>query len=119
VKEAAKAVEAGHGTRMMLELSPDRSFGVASPAFKGNEGEFALQRHAGNGCTFLREGRCELHGTGLQPLECRFCHHDRVGLGPKCHADLEMDWQTPAGRALVRRWGTLTGLWAKWGIDPL
>jgi hypothetical protein len=119
VKEAGKAITAGYASRMMLELAPDRSFGVVSPAFRGNEGEFALQRYAPNGCTFLREQRCELHGSGLQPLECRFCHHDRTGLGPKCHADLERDWQSPAGRALVRRWGALTGLWQRWGIEPL
>lgn len=119
VKEAARALEAGYAGRMMLELASDRSFGVLSPAFRGNEREFALQRHAGNKCTFLREDRCELHGTGFQPLECRFCHHTRPGLGPKCHADLERDWQTPAGRGLVRRWGTITALWARWGIEPL
>jgi hypothetical protein len=43
-------------------------------------------------------------------LECRFCHHDRRGLGPKCHADLERDWKTPAGRALVDRWIKQVGL---------
>jgi len=31
----------------------------------------------------------------------RFYHHERRGLGPKCHADLEQDWKTPAGQALV------------------
>ena len=104
VKEAARAIDAGYGPRMMLELSPDRSFGVLSPAFRGNEATFALNLFADRGCTFLVDARCELHGTGVQPLECRFCHHDRRGLGPRCHADLEKDWSTPAGQALVRRW---------------
>jgi len=104
VKEAARAIETGHGPRMMLELSPDRSFGVLSPAFRGNEATFALNLFADRGCTFFVDSRCELHGTGVQPLECRFCHHDRRGLGPRCHADLEKDWNTPAGQALVRRW---------------
>ena len=111
VKEAARALKAGHGSRMMLELAPDRSFGVLSPAFKGCEGTFALQECAGQGCNFLKEQRCELHGTGFQPIECRFCHHDRPGLGPQCHADIEKDWYTPAGRALVALWCRLTGLW--------
>jgi hypothetical protein len=30
--EAARALEAGHAVRMMLELSPERRFGVLSPA---------------------------------------------------------------------------------------
>ncbi len=109
VKEASRAIEAGHASRMMLELPSDRSFGVLSPAFKGCEGMFATNLYASNGCTFLRDNRCELFNTGHQPLECRFCHHERAGLGPKCHADLERDWNTPRGQALVETWGRLTG----------
>lgn len=97
-------MKAGYGSRMMLEISPDRTFGVLSPAFKGCECNYALQQYAGNGCNFLMNGLCELHGTGFEPLECLFCHHQRQGLGIKCHTDLEKDWQTPAGQFLVREW---------------
>ena len=92
---------------MMLEMAPDFTFGVLSPAFKGCELKFAYNEYASAGCTFLVNDRCELHGTGYQPLECRFCHHDRAGLGPHCHADIEKDWNTPAGRALVVKWSQL------------
>jgi hypothetical protein len=109
VAEAAIAMEAGFANRMMLEMSPERTFGVLSPAFKGNEGAFSRQEFADQGCTFLVDGRCELHGTGLQPLECRFCHHDRQGGGALCHADLEKDWATPDGQSLVVKWSRLTG----------
>ena len=111
VREAAAAYDAGYARRMMLEPSPERTFGVLSPAFRGCEGTFALQQYAARGCTFLRDGRCELHGSGFQPMECRFCHHDRPGQGPLCHADLEADWNTPAGRLLVVRWSRFTGIW--------
>jgi hypothetical protein len=113
VAEAAAAIEAGYADRMMLELSPERTFGVLSPAFAGNELTIAMQHNAAHGCNFLKNNLCELHGTGHQPLECRFCHHDRPGLGPQCHADLEKDWNTPAGQALVERWSRLTGLWER------
>jgi hypothetical protein len=96
---------------MMLEMSPDRSFGVVAPAFRGNEVDFALQDHASGGCTFLVENRCELHGSGHQPLECRFCHHDRPGMGLRCHDDIGRAWDSPRGRALVVRWAKLTGFW--------
>ncbi len=119
VAEAARAVEAGYGSRMMLEMAPDRSFGVLSPAFAGCELDFARKDCAANGCTFFKEGLCELYGTGHQPLECRFCHHARPGLGPKCHTDLEQDWRSPAGVALVVRWSKLTGFWERRGIDRL
>ncbi len=109
--EALRALNAGLGGRMMLEISPDRSFGVLSPAFPGCEGGLAANPYAGRGCNFLRDGLCELYASGLQPLECRFCHHDRPGQGPLCHAALEQDWMTPAGRTLVARWCRLTGVW--------
>lgn len=111
VREAARAIEAGLGSRMMLEVSPERSFGVLSPAFKGNEGQYAYNEFAEGGCTFLTpEQHCALHGTGQQPLECRFCHHDRRGEGPACHRALEKDWNSRAGRALVAKWAAARGL---------
>jgi hypothetical protein len=110
VPEADRAIEAGYATRMMLEMSPEFTFGVLSPAFKGCEMKFAYQAYAGRGCTFLLDGKCELHGTGHQPLECRYCHHERAGMGPRCHADIERDWNSPEGRALVVKWSKTVGL---------
>ena len=104
VEQAAHALDAGLGARMMLELAPELTFGVLSPAFKGCERSIATNQFAKNGCTFLKNDRCELFGTGHEPLECRFCHHDRRGSGPNCHADLEKDWHTSAGQALVHQW---------------
>lgn len=106
VGEAAKAFDAGYGHRMMLEIAPELTFGVLAPAFRGNEGAVAVRQHAGSGCNFLKDGLCELHNTGFMPLECRFCHHDRIGLGKRCHDDIEKDWNTPRGQELVRKWLT-------------
>jgi hypothetical protein len=97
-------MEAGYGGRMMLEVSPDFTFGVLSPAFAGCEGCFALQEFAQNGCNFLKNGLCELYGTGFEPLECRFCHHSRKGQGLLCHAAIEKDWHASAGKVLVKKW---------------
>jgi hypothetical protein len=109
VDEAARALEAGYGTRMMLEMAPGLNFGVLSPAFKGCEKQFACKEYVSNGCTFLADDTCELHGTGHQPLECRFCHHERSGMGPRCHADIEKEWNSPAGRALIVKWSRQVG----------
>lgn len=110
VEEAASAIEAGYGNRMMLEVSPEFDFGVLSPAFKGCEGFFAIQEYSNNGCTFLRHDLCEIFGTSHQPLECRFCHHERQGLGSACHTALEKDWKTAAGQTLVETWIQRMGL---------
>lgn len=116
VDEAAKAIESGFAGRMMLEISPEFNFGVLSPAFKGNEGAYSLQIFANQGCTFLQNGLCELFGTGFQPLECRFCHHDRKGSGEKCHNDIGEDWNTEKGKRLIVRWGNSTGFWQRQGL---
>ena len=113
VEEAERAVNAGFHNRMMVEMSPDLAFGVLSPAFRGCEGNFALNDFAKNGCNFLIAGLCELHGTGLMPLECRFCHHNRKGLGAECHLAIEKEWNTKRGQALIGEWGKLTGFWEK------
>jgi len=110
VEEAAKAINAGMANRMMLEVSPGYSFGVLSPAFKGNECAFAYQIFAKQGCTFLKDNRCELFNTGFEPLECRYCHHDRPGLGKKCHHDIEKTWNTAIGKELVVLWTNIIGL---------
>lgn len=122
VAEAVRALRAGWGARMMLEVAPERTFGVLSPAFYGCEGGFAVNEQASRGCNFLKENRCELFGSGVQPLECRFCHHARAGLGPRCHAALEADWRAPEGRALVRRWCRERGWWdllSLYGLERL
>lgn len=113
VEEAARALDAGYAGRMMLEMAPDRSFGVLAPAFRGNEVDFARQQFAGNGCTFLKDERCALFGSGFQPLECRHVHHADPDSGRRVHAALERDWDTPAGRDLVVRWSRETGFWSR------
>ena len=108
VEEAEAVIEAGYAGRMMLEISPDGKFGVLSPAFKGSEANYALRMFASKGCTFLLDGLCELHGTSFQPLECRYCHHERIGMGKKCHLEIESDWNSPKGKELVEKWVALT-----------
>jgi hypothetical protein len=116
VQEASKALEAGYGKRMMLEMAPEGTFSILSPAFKGNEVNFALEVFANQGCTFFKDGLCELFGTGHEPLECRFCHHDRKGEGIKCHTDLEAEWKTPEAKRLIVKWGNQTGFWSRQGL---
>ncbi len=116
VKEADRALKAGYGMRMMLEVPGDLSFGVLSPAFRGCEGNFALNEYARYGCCFLSKGLCQLHGTGFEPLECRFCHHDRQGQGQMCHDAIEKDWHTPLGQQLVWDWAAMVNLWKRYGF---
>jgi hypothetical protein len=104
VDEAIKAIDSGFTERFMLEVSPEHTFAVISPAFKGAESNFALQEFSQNGCTFFKDDLCELFDTGLVSLECRFCHHDRIGMGQKCHDALEKEWNTYKGQQAVEKW---------------
>lgn len=118
-EEAEKAIIAGYAKRMMLEISPEKTFCVLSPAFKGNEVNFAFQLNAKNGCTFLKNGLCELFGTGYQPLECRFCHHSRKGKGILCHQAIEKEWMKNKAKRIIIRWGNITEFWQKHGFTMI
>jgi hypothetical protein len=104
VDEFEKILKTPFYKRVMLEVSPELTFGVLSPAFKGCENNFALQEYSKNGCTFLKNNLCELYETGNQPLECKFCHHDRIGKGIECHQALENQWNTVKGQKIIRHW---------------
>jgi len=119
ITQAYQAIEAGYARRMMLEMSPDYSYGVLAPAFRGCEGKFATNFFAKRGCTFFTDGNCEIHSTGFLPLECAFCHHTRKGQGEICHADIGKQWNTPAGQTLVVLWSNLSGLMGEINYENL
>jgi hypothetical protein len=119
VDEAGKAIEAGFAFRMMLEMSPDGKYAVLSPAFKGNEVNYALDAYSKQGCTFLKDERCELFGTGLQPLECRFCHHNSKIPGKECHEAVSREWNSNHAKRLIVKWGNITGFWQRQGFSMI
>lgn len=79
VEQAERAIDMGYARRMMMEISPEFDFAVLSPAFYGCEGFIATNEGAKKGCNFQKDGLCELHSSEILPLECAFCHHDRLG----------------------------------------
>ncbi|WP_455381859.1 hypothetical protein [Salinispira pacifica] len=104
VAEARFAIEAGYGGRMAAEPAPDRSYAVLAPATPGREMSISPWKSGLKPCIFFRYGLCVLFGTGLQPLECRFCHHERRGQGLLCHQAIGAEWRSSAGRRLIERW---------------
>lgn len=54
VELAEKAIELGFAKRMMFEIALEQNFGVLSPAFKGNEGGYALQVFSKTVVLFLK-----------------------------------------------------------------
>jgi len=70
-----KLIEAGYGERLMYDDWPGGPF-IIKPALKGYEGEgapwgtFSMQ-----GCTFWKNGKCELHESGLKPIQGKLAYH--------------------------------------------
>ena len=117
VEQAELALNKNYAHRMMMEISPEFDYAVLSPAFYGCGGLVATKQNSMNGCNFLKNGLCELHGTDLFPIECAFCHHDRVGQGIICHTYIAYDWKTLRGQKLVARWQKIVGFDKKYGLQ--
>jgi hypothetical protein len=44
------------------------------------------------------------------------CCHARPGLGARCHADIEKDWNSKRGQALVDRWAERFDILKRYGV---
>lgn len=60
-------------------------------------------------CTFLlADNKCDLHGRGLKPIECRTGYGCGKGTAVS-RIDIAKTWDTPEGREIVALWRKLTG----------
>jgi hypothetical protein len=80
--EGARAlIRAGHGARLATYLLATdaglRRF--VGPAPAGLEGAADVPNTRGR-CTFATDAGCELHASGLKPLEGQLAHHSRPWL---------------------------------------
>lgn len=109
--EARQAIENGNATR--LYASTWRKTTMLRPAIVGWEALSLAERDLQRGkCTFMTaNARCELHGTGSKPLECRVapCENSTGGaygvtLNNGVIAAIERAWRTKEGRAVVALW---------------
>jgi hypothetical protein len=118
--EVKKLMEAGHGSRLMLDAwtgaNPIFIICPATPNYEGkdapglyDDNPFSMLLGASEdplrgGCTFHDEEtkNCTLHDTGLKPLEGRkTCCKVKL---PNIHKDVAMSWNTDEGRSVVEEW---------------
>ena len=124
--EAREAIKAGLAGRLMLDYwikVPDDVY-VLAPAAKGCEKDRAPNTEELFGgmsfvesmfanpkkgtCTFLRDGRCDIHASGMKPLQCRSAMGCKgTGLD---NTDMGKLWDNPEAQALVFEWMALVGL---------
>ena len=119
--EAIKAIAAGHRNRLMRDwLEPSSEVGnderlyLLAAASIGCEGgdapEFEqmdlLMGNCSKGqCTFLKDGRCEIHATDYKPKQCREslgCEHS----GPDNY-EMARLWNTDEGRNALAAWSNI------------
>lgn len=112
-EQTKEIIKVGYYNKIMLEISPELTFGVLSPAFKGCEMNIAINLFKENWCTFYHNGLCDLHNTPYLPLECAFCNHDSKGQGQKCHTDIEQLWKSKENQKIIKEWGEMVGLWER------
>ncbi len=93
--EMHKLMEAGYGERLMVDDWPDGP-PMIKPAMKGYEGKISpWNTRSDEGCTFWKEGKCQLHSSGLKPLQGKLAHHS-----------LEFNEISAIENAIVAAWET-------------
>jgi len=98
-------MEAGYGDRLCLDDWPGEVPDI-HPALKGYESQNApYHTQSKIGCTFWKEGKCELHDKGLKPLGGKYAHHDL----PEEECDKitpysQKIWNTEKGKSVVSEW---------------
>ncbi len=95
----------GYASRLMLDDWPDGET-MLKPALKGYEGEIApWETGTTEGCTFWKEGKCELHSLGLKPIQGRLALHG--------HSQSQLDeittflddaWSDNKGEKVIEQW---------------
>lgn len=108
-KELKRLIDAGYSDRLMkdywTEANGERTE-ILSPALKGHEKQGApFFPRSEKGCTFWKDGLCELHDLGLKPSEGRLAHHS-TSHDKECtlHDEIHQTWDSDEGRALCATW---------------
>ena len=102
--EAEQMLDHGYGQRMSSrEVYKIDSFHILCPSVRGHECQHDMTHFSG-GCTFLKDGLCEIHDSGFKPLEGRAVHHDDDYSTEGMHEYIINRWDNREGRRVFRRW---------------
>ncbi len=108
VEDMEKLIDAGYADRLMFDDLPSMNDcgDFLKPALKGYEGKQSpFQTGSEEGCTFWKEGKCELHISGLKPIQGKIAHHDRQTWYYDDYAAISKeDWESERGLAVIERW---------------
>lgn len=98
-------MDAGYAKRLMLDDFSDAA-AMLKPALKGFEGKFSpWETRTAEGCTFWKEGKCELHSLGLKPTLAKLVIHDQSYEEFFEIAEyIEQSWRPTKCKSIINRW---------------
>lgn len=103
-----KLMKAGYANRLMFDDWPDWDGGsdMLKPAMKGSEGSRApWETRTEEGCTFWKDGKCELHKSGLKPIQGKLVTHDSSDEQIQWIIDkIRRSWKTKKAKAVIKKW---------------
>jgi hypothetical protein len=111
-EDIKRLIDAGYGDRLMHDYwcAVPNDTPIICPALKGSEGKFApFIPSSEEGCTFWKDGLCELHEKGLKPTEGKLAYHEHEN-GERepynLHEAVAQTWMNEEAKELVVSWGT-------------
>ena len=106
LEDIDRLIEAGFADRLMYDDYPGIVDEIIKPALKNYEGQRApWETNTLNGCTFWKDGKCELHDLGLKPIQGKLAHHDNSE--DEIYAIEEMlvdSWTGKGVEAIIQKW---------------
>jgi len=101
-------MKAGYAERLMLDDWPDGNI-MLKPALKGHEGCYApWETRTKEGCTFWKEGKCELHDLKLKPTQGKLYIHSLTEEQLDEIATLIRDsWEEKEAEIVIKFWKKL------------
>lgn len=99
-------IDAGYGDRLCCDDFPGDMEKFIKPALKGYEAkEPPFETMTFEGCTFWKNGKCELHDKGLKPLQGKIAHHNFNMLKHEKYLRFfEEVWGSQKGQDLIKYW---------------
>lgn len=114
-----KLIDAGFGNRLYADYwcgrrVEDSDINMIQPALKDFEHGIApFWPRTEKGCTFWKDGLCELHDKGLKPIEGKLADcsknsskldEEKSKYGMTCHEMVARTWDSEEGRTLYENW---------------
>lgn len=112
-EDIKKIIDAGFGDRLMADFwegskeTNDEDVEILCGALKGHEAMLApFFPISKEGCSFFKNGLCELHDLKLKPIEGRLatCKDVPEEKWESIHKNVMKTWNTEEGRDLVKKW---------------